>query len=185
MNNDADRNGEALEEYRGFLCYLARLHLDPRLSRKLDPEDIVQETLLKAHKAWDSCEAKTPGQVKAWLRTILLRTLARIVEKAREEVNLEHSIHEAIEHSSARLRDYLAAEQTTPGAHAQRNEEALQLEEALRALPDRQREVVGLKHLQGWTLAQISEHLDISTAAVAGLLHRGITELAVLLPNGE
>jgi RNA polymerase sigma-70 factor (ECF subfamily) len=185
MNNPAAGNGAPLEQYRGFLCYLARLHLDPRLRRKLDPEDVVQETLLKAHRGWDTCRASTPVQVKAWLRTILIRTLLRELEKIRAQADVEVSIHGVIDHSSLRLEGFVDDDQTTPGTHAQRNEEALQLEEALHELPDRQREAVQLKYILGWTVAEIGAHFGVSTAAVGGLLHRGTTELAVRLPKPE
>ena len=50
MLKNADVPGEALERCREYLCLLARLHLDHRLQGKLDPADIVQQTLMKAHE---------------------------------------------------------------------------------------------------------------------------------------
>jgi DNA-directed RNA polymerase specialized sigma24 family protein len=50
MTRQAEGQGWALERYRDYLRLLAGLHLDPRLQGKLDPSDIVQETLLKAQE---------------------------------------------------------------------------------------------------------------------------------------
>jgi RNA polymerase sigma-70 factor (ECF subfamily) len=83
------------------------------------------------------------------------------------------------------VEEFIAAEQSTPSEQAQRNEAALQLEDALAELPERQREAVVLKHIHGWSLAAIREHLGVSTAAVAGLLNRGLKGLRDLLPGPE
>jgi RNA polymerase sigma-70 factor, ECF subfamily len=181
MNDDAPRDGQALEDFLGFLQYLANLQIDPRLRAKLDPEGLVQETLLRAHKAHDQFRGTERRQKKAWLRTIFLRVLANELRRLKAESPLD----QAVEDSSARVEVFIAAEQSTPSEQAQRNEAALQLEEALAGLPERQREAVVLKHIHGWSLAAIRAHLGVSTAAVAGLLNRGLKELRDVLPRPE
>ena len=51
------------------------------------------------------------------------------------------------------------------------------IEDYVRDLPEPQREVVVLKHLRGWTLQRIAEHLGRTVPAVASLLRRGLEEL--------
>jgi RNA polymerase sigma-70 factor (ECF subfamily) len=79
------------------------------------------------------------------------------------------------------MAGWLAADQTSPSQAAERNEELLRLADALAALPEPQREVVVLKHLRGWTLRQIGEHLGRTVPAVASLLRRGLEDLRVRL----
>jgi RNA polymerase sigma-70 factor (ECF subfamily) len=61
----------ALEGFRDYLLLLARLHLSTRLQSKLDPSDVVQQTLLKAHARWESVRERPDSEVRAWLRTLL------------------------------------------------------------------------------------------------------------------
>ena len=75
------------------------------------------------------------------------------------------------------LAGWLAADQTSPSQAAERNEELLRLADALTALADPQREVIILKHLRGWTLQRIADHLDSTVPAVASLLRRGLEDL--------
>jgi RNA polymerase sigma-70 factor (ECF subfamily) len=90
-----------------------------------------------------------------------------------------------MEESASRLQAWLAAEQSSPSQKAERNEEAVRLAQALATLPEMQREVVVLRHCQGWSLADISRHLGRSPAAVAGLLHRGLEQLRSLMQSGS
>src|SRR5262249_41351606 len=150
MGHDAD--GQDLEQFRDYLRLLARLRLDPRLRAKLDPSDVVQQTLLEAHKGRDQFRGRTFAERAAWLRQILARNLAnaaRDLGRDKRDVARERSLEAAAEESAARL----AAEQSSPSERAQREEEAVRLAHALATLPEAQREVVLLRHCQGWSLA--------------------------------
>ena len=177
MPTDAAR---ALEPFRAYLEVLARVHADPRLRGKVDPADVVQQALLRAYAAWP--ELKNPDRpvLLAWLRRILARTLADVAkhyDRDRRAVDLERSLEADLDRSASGLAGWLAADQTSPSAAAVRNEELLQLADALAALPEPMREVVVLKHLRGWTLQRIAEHLCRTAPAVASLLRRGLEYL--------
>jgi len=170
----------ALERYRDYLLTLARVQIDPRLCQKLDPSDIVQQTLLEAHRQQRGFQAHTEAQQAAWLRRILANNLAdalRRFRRAKRDVTQERSLEAALEQSSSRLDAWLAADQSSPSQRAVKNEQTLQLAEAIQQLPEAQREALMLRHFHDWPLARIAEHLGRTPAAVAGLLKRGLQQL--------
>ncbi len=188
MSGEAESGVRALEQYREYLGMLARVHLDPRLRVKLDPSDIVQQTLLDAHRKQDQFRGQTEAETAAWLRRILARNLVdalRAFGRAKRDVARERSLEAALEQSSQRLEAWLAADQSSPSQKLHRHEQAVQLADALAKLPEAQREALVLQHWHGWSLAEIGQHMGRSPAAVAGLLKRGLKQLRGRLPEPE
>jgi RNA polymerase sigma-70 factor (ECF subfamily) len=171
---------DALKRWRAYLLLLARAQLGPRLRGKLDASDIVQETLLEAHRFRDRFRGQTSGELAAWLRKLLACNLTDALRRLyadKRNADREQSLERALEESSARLEAFLAAEGSSPAERLERHEQAARLAEALEALPEGQREAVELRYCQGLALTDISRQLGRSTAAVAGLLKRGLQQL--------
>jgi RNA polymerase sigma-70 factor (ECF subfamily) len=179
---------EALEPYRRYLEVLARVHLQPQLRGKLDPADVVQQTMMRACVAMSDFRGATSSAMAGWLRKILAHTLADVARhyrRDRRDIHLERSIEADLDRSSSALAGWLAADQTSPSRAAERNEELLRLADALADLSEPEREVVILKHCRGWTLKQIAEHMNRTAPAVAGLLRRGLEQLRERMRAGD
>jgi len=179
---------EQLPEFRDYLRLLARAQLNPRLQAKFDASDLVQQTLLEAHRDLGQFRGASRGEMAAWLRQILARNLANAVRdlsRDKRDIGREESLERRLEESSVRLESWLADAGLSPSDQVSRNELLLRLSSALLALPTAQREAVELRYLHEWALNDIAEHLKRTPAAVAGLLHRGLTELRKLLSETE
>ena len=178
MVQPLDDRGPALEAFRDYLLLLARLQLDPQLQGLLDPSDLVQQTLLKAHQNWDQFRGTTDAQRAAWLRAILAHELADAVRKLeRRGEDRRLSLEASLDQSSARLEAWLPSDSTSPSGRVVRQEQLLRLAEALARLPEDQRMALELHHLQGLPVQEVGRRMGRSTAAVAGLLRRGLAAL--------
>jgi RNA polymerase sigma-70 factor (ECF subfamily) len=149
---------------------------------KLDPSDLVQQTLLKAHQSRDQFRGSSEAEHLAWLRTILANTLTDAIRKfAPKAGKRERSLEASLEQSSRRLEAIVAADQTSPSQRVIRHEQLFRLAEALARLPDDQRQAVELRHLQRLATAEIARQMNRSVSAIGGLLQRGLRALRVNL----
>jgi RNA polymerase sigma-70 factor (ECF subfamily) len=180
--------GRKLERLRPYLRLLARMQLGSRLRGKLDPSDLVQQTLLQAYASREQFRGRSEGELAAWARTILAHQLTRVVrefDRDKRDVSRERALEAALEHSSACLAAWLTDGEPSPSEQAIQNEKAVRLAAAIEGLPEAQREALVLHYWQGWTTARIAEHLGRSSAAVAGLLQRGLRDLRKQLLDEE
>ena len=183
MDEPDQKNGFSPDRYRSYLLLLARMQLDARPRGRVEPSDVVQQTLLEAHAQKQQFQGDEADYL-AWLRRVLannLRDAWKALRRGKRDIARERSLDAAVEQSSARIVGWLAANQSSPSRRAIRAEEMLQLADALALLPDAQREAIVLHHLQGWTLCDVASQMGRGEPAVAGLLHRGLKKLRELM----
>lgn len=184
MAGEGDNSRQSLERYRDYLLLLARSQLDRGLRAKLDPSDLVQQTLLKAHRSWGQFRGRTDAELAAWLRAILARHLADVARKFGPRAGgRERSLEAVLEQSSARLESWLAAGDTSPSRRAMRQEQLLRMAAGLARLPDDQRDALELRHLRGMAVAEVAREMGRSPAAVGSLLYRGLKSLREFLED--
>lgn len=187
MALNADGDAMPLEQYRPYLMVLAQGQWRDWFQGKLDPADIVQQTLLEAHAKKDQFRGN-PTELAAWLRKILLHNVTdylRKIKRGRRDVARERSIQAGIEDSATRFEEWLAAEQSTPSQRAAKNEQLCRLSEALAQLPALQRELIVLHHLHHVSLDELACRFERTPASVAGLLRRGMQRLRAFMQDGE
>jgi RNA polymerase sigma-70 factor, ECF subfamily len=178
----------SFEEYWEYLRLLARLQLNPALRGKLDPSDIVQETMLKAHANRQQFRGRNNAELAAWLRRILSNQLtdaARRFGSMGRETDRERPIEEAVDEAAARLESWLVLDTPRPDQRAVQHEDLLRMARALAQLPEDQRTALENKYLNGWSLEAIAQQMGRSKGAVAGLLHRGVLGLRAMMQDQQ
>ncbi|MDZ4780002.1 MAG: sigma-70 family RNA polymerase sigma factor [Planctomycetia bacterium] len=172
--------GEILAYYREYLKLLARVHLDRRLRSKVDASDVVQDALLRAHRAFAQFQGATEQELAAWLRRVLATSLLdfsrRFRSTARRQINLECGIDQELHESSQALARALTDGESPSDRYAER-ERAVLLANALAKLPPHYRDAVVLRHLEGLSFAEVAERMGRSVDSVKKLWMRGLAQL--------
>jgi RNA polymerase sigma-70 factor (ECF subfamily) len=177
----------SLDECRSYLRFLAETQLDRRLQRRLDPSDIVQETLLQAHRGRNDFRGEETPQYLAWLKRILMRNILHALRDAqcdKRDIRREKDLAMSVDRSSRFVEQWLAADQTDPQRAVENAEESYRVAVALQEVPEPQRSAVIGYYWRQQSLAEIGDDLGKSAAAAAGLVHRGMRRLQQILDEG-
>jgi len=178
--DNPEKLGRLLERYRAFLLTYAHRSLGRALSTRIDPTDIVQETLMQAAKAFGGFTGSAEAEFSVWLGRIHERTLADVFRthllSKKRDARQEQRLYDADGSVSFCWREP-AADQTTPSVRVIRGEKALRLAEVLQQLPEAQRDAVRLRYLEGHAITDVAQELDKTLPATAGLIKRGLAAL--------
>jgi RNA polymerase sigma-70 factor (ECF subfamily) len=176
--------GALLEIYRNYLKLVARSLIGAALRVKLEPSDLVQETFLKAHREFTQFAGRSEPELAAWLRRILVRSLANQVKHHRRLVRnhlRQESLEEHLDRSSRSIQMALASSISSPSEQASRREQAVLLADALDLLPDDYREAFIRRTLEHVPFPAIAEEMGRSAGAVRMLWVRAVKRLTQLL----
>ncbi len=176
---DREALGRAIQPFRQFLLMIAERELAPDLKAKQGASDLVQDTLMVAHRNFPKFEGGTRAELRAWLRKILLRRVSHTVRGYRRagkrQISREIPLDAA--DSSKAPAEMLAADTTSPSGKAARREEEVALVAALDRLPERLRQVIVWRHQEDCTFDEIGRQLDRSNVAARKLWLRAIEQL--------
>lgn len=176
--------GQLLELYRNYLRLVARAMIGQALRVRLDASDLVQETFLKAHHEFVHFLGGTEPELVAWLRQILIHTLANQARHHRRhgrDYHRDEPLEVLLERSSSGVQRALAAPLSSPSSVLSRREQAVLLADALEKLPADYREVFLMRNLEHIPFEQIAARMGRSSGAVRMLWTRTIKKLSQLL----
>jgi RNA polymerase sigma-70 factor (ECF subfamily) len=165
MADEANFENDAMQYAPQLYSAALRMTRNPA-----DAEDVVQETFLKAYRAYDSFTEGT--NLKAWLYRILTNTYINKYRKKQRRPN---------EVELGELQDLYLYKRLGEhsGAQVSAESEALDLFvdediiEALESLPENFRLPVLYADVEGFSYKEIAEILDVPIGTVMSRLHRG------------
>jgi RNA polymerase sigma-70 factor, ECF subfamily len=173
--------GSLIEPYRREL----HLHCYRLLGSLYDAEDVVQETMLRAWRHFDTFTSRGPGSLRTWLYTIATNASLDALKK-RSPRTLPTATGDAAEPERPIAPrnvealwlepfpdSWLADAIENPEARYTRAESvSLAFLTALQLLPPRQRAILILSDVLDWRAAEIAHLLEITLSAVNSALHR-------------
>jgi RNA polymerase sigma-70 factor (ECF subfamily) len=171
------------DRYQAYLQVLARAQLGRHLRSKCDPSDVVQMTLLEAHRDFAAFQGSGEPELLAWLRRILAHNLFNEARRfaaqqrdAAREVSLDQ-VRAGVEHSSIALAGAVAADTLSPSQLAVQRESAVRLADALSRLPDDYQTVLLLRIFEELPAEEVAQRMGRSAGAVRMLQMRALGAL--------
>lgn len=173
-----------LQRHRKRLRRLVAVRLDPRLAARVDPSDVVQDTLAGAARRLPEYLRDRPVAFYAWLRRLALDQLAELrrrhLQAGRRAVGREEPAA-LPDQSALELAERLFARSGSPSARLHRLERRDRVRLALAELPKRDREVLVLRHLEQLDTADIAAVLGVTENVVYARHLRALRRLRDLL----
>ena len=169
---------QLLEACSRYLLAVTNREICAAVRSRLDPVDVVQDTLMKAWLHFPHFRGETEADWFAWLRQILRHNLAN--ERRRHVCTAMRSTRREVrlaEADLAQLADLGGCVAVSPSRQEQAREQHEALEDALRRLPEHYRQVLHLRTQEELTFAQVGEQLRCSAEAVRKLWGRAAEEL--------
>jgi RNA polymerase sigma-70 factor (ECF subfamily) len=181
---DAIARQQLLARHHDRLKRMVALRLDRRLAARVDPSDIVQESLAEAHQRLSDYVRDRPLPFYAWLRQFAWERVAKEYERhvrAQRRSVTREAAPPLPDESVGQLAQRLIASATSPSRHLLRAELRDRVRAALSCLKPHDREMLVLRYLEGLSNAEAAAVLGLAENT-AGMRHlRALERLRALL----
>jgi RNA polymerase sigma-70 factor (ECF subfamily) len=175
---------QLLERHRPRLLASVRRRLNPKLLRRIDPSDVVQETHLEALRRRDDYLQRQPMPFTLWLLKTAHQRVSKIerdhLRRAKRAIDRELPLPDE---STMALAQRLPGSGTSASRQLQRQEAARHIRRTLARLSETSREIILLRVFEGLTNSEASQLLEVSEEAAKKRYTRAVLQLQQLLYN--
>lgn len=191
---DASAFDALLRLHRERLKHMVEARMDQRLHTRLDPSAVVQDALAEAWHGFSKYLRRRPLPFYPWLRQIAWQRLVQLhrlhVRTQKRSVAREDRWAASLpDHSAVELGTALLAPGSSPSQRAARRELCARVQAALAKLPERDREVLVLRHVEHLSTKEVGAVIGIREGTVRVRLLRALQRLRDVLrvepPGGE
>jgi RNA polymerase sigma-70 factor (ECF subfamily) len=167
---DSRAAGQLLAKHRDKLRRMVKTRLDPRLARRVDPSDVVQDTLHEAAKRLPKYARERPIPFYPWLRQLAWERLvhlkrAHLKAEKRSVLLEEDSAPKVTDESILAVARQVVCTQTGPSSRAIRQELRQKVRECVESLSEQDQEIILLRYVEQLTSSEIAVVLGISEAS--------------------
>lgn len=177
-----ETQGRLLQQFRDYLLAVADANLDSDIRPKVAASDVVQESLLEAHRDFGRFRGRTPPELRAWLKRILLNNLLNHFRAWRETHKRRLSREVEFAGASRGSAGPVDPHGFTASEIVCRREEQQRLDEALSRLSEADRQVLRLRHAESLGFEEIGRRMSRSADAARMLWYRAFDRLSRELP---
>ncbi len=179
---------EFIEAHRRQLLAFIERQLGTALRRKVEAEDIYQETSADAIRSLAGMDLSERDPF-SWLCQIAERRIIdahrRYYDAQKRDAGREVGLHGGDSTETPGLINMLVASMTSASQAFSRNAKEVRLNDAIAQLTPEQREVLKLRYVDGWPTKQIAEHVGKSDVAIRVLLTRTVQKLQEILGEND
>jgi RNA polymerase sigma-70 factor (ECF subfamily) len=186
-NGDESARDRLFLVCRNYVSIVARAEMASWLKAKVDASDLVQQTLLEAHRGLAKFRGTTEAEWLGWLKQILAHNAADFVRRYHgvEKRCVAREVPLAPTDESDRLAFQPSDGGPSPSQLLLQKELQLQVADAVAGLPEDYQEVVILRNLQQLSFDEVAMQMGRSRPAVQMLWTRAIRKLQEVLNQGE
>ncbi len=188
---DAESFDDFVRRYASYVRSVIRGEMGADLRKRVESEDLVQETFLQAYRSLSQRREKGEDVLRHWLGVIarhVVQSRGRHERAQKVDLKREKSLSQSVERSAgkgggigSRLRD----PGPTPSEAYRRGERFERLQKALDSLSPDHRKVICLVRLDGLPVKEAARLMGRTPGATSVLLLRALLKLKAAFGNTD